>query len=210
MPSPSSGGRRSRRSAAVWTYATDRTGQVLWYCPPGGSEDKRCRNRLEIQDYWKKQYGSTTSIPYRHFTFKKKDVQPYWKSVNADTGRDDESDEGQERNGVGERGGGNAYASRLAEGPGQSMTGSSSPETGTVRNGDTIVCHVVVHSRIVYPYDTCTKYNRSTYYKQVPPVRCGTYTSRKSNESTLKFHEALSIYRRYSTAERVSDLHRQG
>lgn len=140
MPPPSSGGRRSQRSAAIWTYAADRTGQVLWYCPPGGSEDKRCRNRVAIQDYWRKQYGSTTGIPYDQFTFKNKDVPPYWKSVGADTSRDDESDEGQqESNGSssdGGRGGGRSdNASHLAAGPGENMASSSSPANGTVRNG---------------------------------------------------------------------------
>ena len=71
MQSPSSSRRQSRRGGD-WTFATDNnTGEVLWYCPPGG--DDKFGNRVQLQAYFSKR---GKPYPSELFPFRGGDVPP--------------------------------------------------------------------------------------------------------------------------------------
>lgn len=104
MLSPSSSRRRSRRGGD-WTYGTDNTGQVLWYCPPGGNiRNDRCGGRVHLQEYYKKK---GQPYPSEMFTFKLEDVPPTWIQINAEGDRVERENGGSAGARVGAGAGGN-------------------------------------------------------------------------------------------------------
>lgn len=188
MSSRSSGRRQGRHSPrcspslTTWTFAANSKGEVLWYCPSGGSEDERCGNRPHLQDYWKKHYGGTAKFPADQFTFKAEGAPSSFKRVDPDTGTEYE-DEGQESDGSGGVGGGDGggsssggsgggggreggestNSSHFTAGQGQSKsTGSSSPSNSKVSNGGP--------STLLYSNRTVVRGTRYTAIAQVLSV----------------------------------------
>ena len=116
MQSPSSSRRQSRRGGD-WTFATDNnTGEVLWYCPPGG--DDKFGNRVQLQAYFSKR---GKPYPRELFTFRGGDVPPSWIRVEAEG--DDHGEEEQDSGGAGA----GAGAGAVDAGAGWSERTCSSP-----------------------------------------------------------------------------------
>ena len=124
--------RLGRRGGDEWSYATDVTGQVLWYCPSGGAE--KYTNRVGLKKYWEARYPGA---PYpSFFTFRAADAPPHWRRVeHREDDEDDGEDDGQENSkgaaSGGSAGGGSAgVRGREAHGSGAGGNGSA---TGEVR-----------------------------------------------------------------------------
>ncbi len=117
--------RLSRRGDDEWSYATDGTGQVLWYCPPGSGAEKY-RNRVGLKKYWETRHRGT---PYpKHFSFRAADALPNWRRVEHREEDEGGEDEGQENGGrAGSDGGGRGRGAR-----GHGAEGNGSP-AGEVR-----------------------------------------------------------------------------
>lgn len=75
--------RRSSRSRGTegWTYGT-RGKSVIWYCPPGGGEADRCKNKPEVRKYLEKRpSGGNNKQILDLCTFEVKDAPASWEKV---------------------------------------------------------------------------------------------------------------------------------
>lgn len=116
--------RLSRRGDEEWSYATDGTGQVLWYRPPGSGAEKY-RNRVPLKKYWEARHRGT---PYpKHFSFRAADALPNWRRVEHREDDEDGEDEGQ-----GSGGGGRG---RVARGSGAGRNGAQAGEVRRRKSG---------------------------------------------------------------------------
>lgn len=178
MQSPSSSRRQSRRGGD-WTFATDNnTGEVLWYCPPGG--DDKFGNRVQLQAYFSKR---GKPYPRELFTFRGGDVPPSWIRVEAEG--DDHGEEEQDSGGAG------AGAGAVDAGAGWSeRTCSSPPVAGKVRG-------VAVPNRFGANKPCCC----AVLFKNVLHTVNGQYgVSRRVFVVTLSVHVLRTSYTRMYVA----------